>query len=100
VFAQLSPPEAVAAAMARIVAEPHKPRSTPLRLTPEGFGRIPRTYVECTEDQTIPLASQRKMQQLVPGAAVVTLRADHSPYLSSPQALAGALMAAARSVSR
>lgn len=98
VFAQLSPPEAVAAAMARVVAEPHKPRSTPLQLSPEGFGRIPRTYIECTEDQTIPLASQRKMQQLVPGAAVVTLRADHSPYLSCPQDVAAALMAAARSV--
>ena len=100
VFAQMSPPEAVASAMARIVAEPHGPRSTPLRLTEERFGRIPRTYIECTEDRTIPLASQRKMQALVPGAEVVTLWADHSPYLSRPQALAAALIAAAQTVNR
>lgn len=100
VFAQMSPPNAVEAAMARIVAEPHRPRSTPLQLTAERFGRIQRTYIECTEDRTIPLASQRKMQRLVPGATVMTLWADHSPYLSRPQALAAGLIAAAQSVSR
>lgn len=100
VFAQMSPPAAVAAAMLRIAAEPHGPRSTPLRITAERFGRIPRTYIECTEDRTIPLASQRKMQALVPAAEVVTLWADHSPYLSRPQALAAALIAAAQSVNR
>lgn len=100
VFAQLSPPETVAAAMARVVAEPHGPRSTPLRLTDQRFGRIPRTYIECTADKTIPLSSQRKMQQLVPGADVVSLWADHSPYLSRPQALATALQAVSAKVSR
>lgn len=92
VFAQLSPPDAVARAMARLVAEPHGPRSTPLHLTPGRFGRLPRTYVECTEDRTIPISSQRRMQALVPGARVVTLAADHSPYLSMPEALADALL--------
>ncbi len=100
VFAQLSPPEMVAAAMARLVAEPHGPRATPLRLTPERFGRLPRTYVECREDRTILLSSQRTMQQLVPGATVVSLDADHSPYLSRPQELAQALIAAAAAVRR
>ena len=94
VFAQLSPPDLVDAAMARLVAEPHAPRSTPLRLTPERFGSLPRTYIECTADRTIPLSSQRMAQQLVPGAKVVTLDADHSPFLSRPAELAAALIAA------
>jgi pimeloyl-ACP methyl ester carboxylesterase len=94
VFAQLSPPDLVEGAMARLVAEPHAPRSTPLQLTPERFGSLPRTYVECTGDRTIPLASQRMAQQLVPGAKVVTLDADHSPFLSRPAELAAALIAA------
>ncbi|MEY2943536.1 MAG: hypothetical protein RLY97_1550 [Pseudomonadota bacterium] len=94
VFAQLSPPDAVAKAMQRLVAEPHAPRSSPLRLTDQRFGRVPRTYIECTQDRTIPLTSQRKMQQLVPGATIVSLDADHSPFLSQPAALAEALMAA------
>ena len=100
VFAQLSLPETVAAAMSRVVAEPHGPRSTPLHLTEQRFGSIPRTYIECTADRTIPLSSQRKMQQLVPGAKVVSLWADHSPYLSRPHALATELIAVALQVSR
>ena len=92
VFAQLSPPEAVAGAMARLVAEPHGPRSTPLMLTSERWGSVPRTYIECTHDRTIPLSSQRLMQQMSPGARRVTLDADHSPFLSRPAELAAALI--------
>lgn len=94
VFAQLSPRDAVTAAMARLVAEPHGPRSTPLTLTPERWGSIPRTYVECTEDRAIPLSSQRKMQEMSPGATRVTLDSDHSPFLSCPAELAAALIGA------
>lgn len=94
VFAQLSPPDAVAAAMARLVAEPHGPRSTPLTLSPERWGSIPRTYIECTHDRTIPLSSQRKMQEMSPGTTRVTLDADHSPFLSRPAELAAALIGA------
>lgn len=99
IFAQLCPADTIAAAMARVVAEPHGPRSTPLSLTSEHFGSLPRTYIECTDDRTIPLSSQRQMQELVPGSQVVTLWADHSPYLSRPHALAAALIAAAEHVS-
>ena len=99
VFAQLSPPDKVAAAMARLADEPHGPRSTPLRLTPERWGSLPRMYVECTEDRTIPIASQRLMQELSSGATVVTLDADHSPFLSRPTELVEALLAAAEAAS-
>lgn len=78
--------------MARLVAEPHGPRSEPLRLSPERWGNLPRTYVECTEDRTIPLSSQRRMQELSPGAKVVTLQSDHSPFLCRPRELAAALL--------
>jgi pimeloyl-ACP methyl ester carboxylesterase len=94
VFAQLLPPAMVEAAMARLVAEPKPPRSTPLRLTPERFGTLPRIYVECTQDRTIVISGQRMMQALVPGARVVTLDADHSPFLSRPAELAAALLGA------
>lgn len=94
VFAQLSPPALVAEVLPRLVAEPHGPRSEPMAVTPERWGRLPRTYVECTADRTIPIASQRRMLALSPGARVVTLDADHSPYLSRPQELADALESA------
>ena len=93
VFAQVSPPDRVAAVLPRLIAEPHGPRSEKLVLTPERWGSLPRTYVECTQDRTIPIDSQRKMQQFSPGARVVTLDADHSPYLSRPVELADALEA-------
>ncbi len=92
VFAQISPPDAVRVAMARLVAEPHGPRGEPMRLTAARFGTLPRTYVECTADKTIPIESQRMMQQLSPGARIVTLDADHSPFLSRPNELAEALI--------
>lgn len=91
VFAQISPPDLVAAVLPRLQAEPHAPRLQKLHLTPERYGTLPRTYIECTLDRTIPLDSQRKMQRYSPGAKVVTLEADHSPYLSTPVQLADAL---------
>jgi pimeloyl-ACP methyl ester carboxylesterase len=94
VFAQLSPPELVAAALPRLLSEPHGPRAQQLQLSPERWGSLPRTYVETLHDRTIPIASQRLMQQLSPGAKVVTLDADHSPYLSTPDELTAALIAA------
>ncbi len=94
VFAQLSPPDQVAAAMARLVAEPHPPRTTMMRTTAARWGSLPRTYIECSADRTIPPSSQRLMQQLVPGAKVVTLDADHSPFLSRPAELVAALIGA------
>lgn len=94
VFAQISPPEKVAAVLPRLLAEPHGPRSTPLELTAERWGSLPRTYIECTQDRTIPISSQRRMQAMSPGAHVVTLDSDHSPYLCCPRELADALIAA------
>lgn len=92
VFAQMSPADKVDIAMKRLVAEPHGPRSERLRLTAERYGSLPRTYIECSEDRTIPLSSQRRMQAYAPGARIAQLSADHSPFLSCPAALAGLLI--------
>lgn len=95
VFAQLSPPDAVAEAMARLAAEPNAPRLTRMAVTPERFGSVPRHYVECLHDRTIPIADQRRMIALQPCASVQTLAADHSPFLSAPDALGDALISLA-----
>ncbi|MFM5930585.1 MAG: alpha/beta fold hydrolase [Novosphingobium sp.] len=94
VFAQMSPPDLVEAALPRLTIEPHRVRSTPLSLSAERWGSRPRTYVECAQDRTIPLSSQRLMQELCPGARRVTLDCDHSPFLSDPDGLTGALLSA------
>ena len=76
----------------RLMADPFKPSRTPLRLSGERFGTIPRYYIECTEDRIIPLAEQRLMQETLAVKAVETLHCDHSPFLSDRDALARALL--------
>lgn len=80
-----------AAAVARLCPEPLEPLARGLRVTPGRFGRVPRAYIEATEDQAITLPHQRDMQALLPCAAVLTLPSDHSPFYSMPERLAAAL---------
>ncbi len=94
-FAQLAPPALAQSALERLQTEPITPLSTPMRLSPERWGSVPRTYVECLQDRTVTLAMQRKMQELSPGTRRVTLDADHSPMFCMPEALADALEATA-----
>ncbi len=60
--------------------------------TPARFGTLPRLYVEATGDRTVPIIAQRRMQQLTPGARVVTLHTGHAPQLSAPGHLCAALV--------
>ncbi len=95
VFAQLSPIDEAQAAAARLVSEPMSARTTPLSLSEGRYGAVPRHYIECLHDLTIPIADQRAMQALLPCASVTALEADHSPFLSTPKALVEALLAIA-----
>ncbi len=95
IFAQLSPPKLVEEALGKLVAEPDGPRGEALKLSAERYGSVPRYYVECLYDRTIPIADQRRMQTLSPGAEVTTLEADHSPFLSVPQTLSAHLISVA-----
>lgn len=75
-------------ALARLSPEPLKPLVTPLKLTAQRFGRVPRAYLECLQDRTVTLAAQRRMQADLPCHPVLTLDSDHSPFLSHPEGLA------------
>jgi pimeloyl-ACP methyl ester carboxylesterase len=94
VFAQLSPPALVDAALARLVTEPLGPMVAPVEVTHERWGRVPRTFIHCTQDLAIGLDRQQAMVRLSPGTASIMIEADHSPFLSAPDALADALIAA------
>jgi pimeloyl-ACP methyl ester carboxylesterase len=80
------------AAVSKLCPEPAEPLMTPVRISGERFGSVPRTYVECLRDAAIPLALQRKMQESLPCQRVVALDTGHAPFLSAPAALATALM--------
>ena len=79
-------------ARVRLSPEPLKPLVTPLAITADRFGSVPRAYIETTRDRTISLSSQRRMQAALPCAPVFTLESDHSPFLSQPETLARILI--------
>ncbi len=92
IFYNLTSEADARAAAGRLVPEPAAALVTPLRISAERFGRVPRAYIEATHDQAISLAMQREMQAVLPCDPVITLEADHSPFYSAPQELAQALL--------
>jgi pimeloyl-ACP methyl ester carboxylesterase len=68
------------------------------RGTPGRWGRVPRTFIRCTQDQTIPLALQDRMIAEADAATpdnpfhVDTLPSSHSPFASMPDELAAVLV--------
>ncbi len=75
-------------ALARMSPEPLKPLVSPLKVTAQRFGSVPRAYIECLQDRTVTLPAQRRMQAELPCDPVLTLDSDHSPFLSHPEELA------------
>jgi pimeloyl-ACP methyl ester carboxylesterase len=88
-----SPADDVAFARARLKPQAIAPLKTPVRLTAERFGRVPRTYIGCRRDRAITHALQVRMRTASPCARVVDLDCDHSPFFSAPRELADALLA-------
>jgi pimeloyl-ACP methyl ester carboxylesterase len=76
-----------AMATARLVPQAAAPVGTPVRISEERFGRIPRFYVECYRDRAITLPLQRRMHQASPCQEVYAVDTDHSPFLSAPEEL-------------
>ena len=85
-----------AAAFPRLGREPAAIGEEPLEVTPERYGRVPRTYIACRADRILPIAAQEAMAARHPPGRVLTLETDHSPFYSAPDALAGALDQLAR----
>jgi pimeloyl-ACP methyl ester carboxylesterase len=82
--------EDAARAAARLRPQPGRAAEMSFVLAPDRFGRLPRHYVECTEDRAIDLVSQRAMHAKMP-CTVHTLEASHSPFYSMPERLADVL---------
>jgi pimeloyl-ACP methyl ester carboxylesterase len=81
-----------AAATERLVAEPLAVVATPVTTTAPRFGRVPRSYIECTDDRAIGPSLQRRMHTAQP-CRVTTIASGHSPFLAQPDALTRALVA-------
>lgn len=71
--------------------EPVESGITPLRLTDGNYGRVPRIYIECTEDKAVTPFIQRRMYNEMPCEKVYSLPTSHSPFFSKPQELSAIL---------
>ncbi len=67
--------------------EPIESGMTPLQLTDENYGSVPRYYIECTEDKAVTPFIQRKMYTELPCQKVFSMATSHSPFFSAPQEL-------------
>jgi len=70
---------------------PIGPTTDPIVTTEKNFGSIPRTYIKCSKDKAIPPFFQSKMCRMTTCEEVHTLDADHSPFYSATDELAGIL---------
>jgi pimeloyl-ACP methyl ester carboxylesterase len=71
--------------------EPIESGMTPLQLTDENYGSVPRFYIECTEDKAVTPFIQRKMYTEMPCKKVYRMATSHSPFFSKPQELSDIL---------
>jgi pimeloyl-ACP methyl ester carboxylesterase len=78
-------------------AEAVPPLGSPVRLSAERFGRVPRTYIHTLKDRAVSIGLQRRMLADAGSAVqVVELDTSHAPMLSRPEALATAIADSAR----
>ena len=81
----------VALAQSLLTPEPSLPALTRLRLTDARYGRVPRHYIELTQDRAVTPELQRRMVAQSPCATVQHIDASHSAYSSQPDALSSAI---------
>ena len=77
-------PARAAWAVGNLCPQPIAPQETVLEVTQN----LPRHYILCTDDRTIPPAFQVTMTEDWPAGTVSDLPTSHSPFLSDPKALA------------
>ena len=87
--------EDVELARSLLTREPNAPLATPLSLTEEKFGRVPRVYIETLNDKGVSNSLQRSMCKFLPCEKVLSMRTSHSPFLSAPKELTSHLLSVA-----
>ena len=73
-------------AMERLRPQPLSISTTPVTLTEDRFGSVPRWYIECIFDYAIRIKLQREMVKMTP-CKVITMECGHSPFFSNPEEL-------------
>ena len=94
-YADVSPEDRYKA-MERLRPQPLSISTTPVTLTEDRFGSVPRWYIECTHDNAVRIKLQRQMVKMTP-CKTITMECGHSPYFSNPEELVEHLEAIAKS---
>jgi len=79
--------EDIAEAKDKLGRQSTGPFLTGVEITEANFGRVPRVYIECTDDRAISIGFQRLMVEKTPCNEVITIETDHSPFLSATKEL-------------
>jgi pimeloyl-ACP methyl ester carboxylesterase len=74
-----------------LVPQPLIAFTSPVHVTAERFGRIPKFYIQCLQDRVLSPSLQGKMAKATRCERIFSLQADHSPFLSVPDELAAQL---------
>ena len=85
--------EDIEQATSNLVPEPTRPIETPMALTEENYGRVPRYYIGTMRDRAVSPMLQRRMNSAQPCRKVVWMDSSHSPFYSKPTELATLLTA-------
>ena len=79
--------EDVVRAKSLLVPQAIAPATTPINITEENFGRIPRVYIETLRDRVISPALQKQMYTTLKCQKVISMGTSHSPFFSAPEEL-------------
>lgn len=75
-------------AIGRLSPQPEGGRAVSPRLSAKNYGRVPRVYIETTQDRSVIPRLQHRMLALSPGARHLTIDTGHVPQLAQPELLA------------
>ena len=95
-FYQDCPPDLADWATAQLCQQPVAPQQA--ALWPMQAETLPRHYITCDNDQTIPPDYQRQMASRLPEACRHSLPSGHSPFLAMPERLADLLAVLRRTI--
>lgn len=90
-FCQDCSAEDAAAIKAGFHPEPAAPFATPIHVTKEKWGSVPRAYIEARQDRAISPATQESFFAAFPCEPVIPIETGHCPFLTKPVELAEAL---------
>lgn len=86
------PDEDVVRAKALYRDEPLAPLATPVSISAERFGRVPRVYIQTLADRVISPAAQKQMYTATPCRQVLSLETGHASFFAAPERLAAHLI--------